>query len=62
LFVSIWKQHRWPRQAMSYNKWDELAALAQAPFDDNDRQQQVFPGGVIAERIGHRMTLAPGRP
>jgi tRNA(Ile)-lysidine synthase len=58
LFVAIWKLRDWPRQAMGYAKWDELALLARATMDATERRQQVFPGGVIAQRIGHRLTLA----
>jgi tRNA(Ile)-lysidine synthase len=57
LFVAIWKLRDWPRQAMGYAKWDELALLARATMDATERRQQVFPGGVIAQRIGHHLTL-----
>jgi tRNA(Ile)-lysidine synthase len=57
LFVAVWKRREWPRQAMDYAKWDELALLAQTPIDAAERRQQTFPGGVIAQRVGHRLTL-----
>ncbi|MCL4206385.1 MAG: tRNA lysidine(34) synthetase TilS [Pirellulaceae bacterium] len=57
LFVAVWRHRDWPRQAMDYAKWDELALLAQTPIDAAERRQHVLPGGVIAQRVGHRLTL-----
>jgi len=57
LFVAIWKHQGWPRQAMVYDKWDDLAQLALEQLNTGDRRRQMFPGGVSAERLGPLLTL-----
>jgi tRNA(Ile)-lysidine synthase len=57
LFVAIWKLRDWPRQAMRFEKWDELAQLARSPMGDNEHRKLVLPDGLLAQRIGHRLTL-----
>jgi tRNA(Ile)-lysidine synthase len=57
LFVAIWKQRAWPRQAMGFDKWDELAQLARSSMGDNEHRTLVLPGGLFAQRIGSRLTL-----
>ncbi len=57
LFVAIWKQRAWPRQAMGFEKWDELAQLARSSMGDAEHRKLVLPDGLLAQRIGQRLTL-----
>jgi hypothetical protein len=57
LFVAIWKLRGWPRQAMGFEKWDELAQLARSSIGDNEHRKLVLPDGLFAQRIGRRLTL-----
>jgi tRNA(Ile)-lysidine synthase len=57
LFVAIWKIRGWPRQAMGFVKWDDLASLTHAALEHDQRRTLILPGGVRAERMGHRLTL-----
>jgi hypothetical protein len=58
MLAGIWKAQGWPLRDMSYAKWSELAAMAQAaaPY----RASRVLPGAVLAERIDHRLRLVRG--
>ncbi|EAQ81263.1 cell cycle protein mesJ-like [Blastopirellula marina DSM 3645] len=53
--VLLWKQHAWPRQSMSREKWEALWTLitgdSPAPFE--------LPGGIRAEKKGEQLTLTP---
>jgi tRNA(Ile)-lysidine synthase len=48
MLISIWKNRGWPQQAMSYDKWGELAALAMG--EQAGPSKSVFPGSICAER------------
>jgi tRNA(Ile)-lysidine synthase len=48
MFVGIWQQLDWPRQAMGFHEWDALAALALE--EELESATRVFPGEVIATR------------
>jgi tRNA(Ile)-lysidine synthase len=55
LFIAIWKSRSWPLQDMGFEKWCELAAMAQG--DPSDRITRTFPGGIQASRVGDRLRL-----
>jgi tRNA(Ile)-lysidine synthase len=57
LFVMVWGRQGWPQQAMSFEKWDELAGMAFADPVDGKTDKRMFPGGVTAERTGGRLRL-----
>jgi tRNA(Ile)-lysidine synthase len=54
LFVLIWQQQAWPRQAMGFDHWNRLAELV------HRGGQLDLPGGVVARRVGR--TLVVERP
>ncbi len=54
LFAKIWREQRWPLQAMGFAQWDELATLALA---HHDIPRQMFPGPIIVERHGDRLVF-----
>lgn len=54
LFVRLWQQQRWPLQAMTYEKWQQLAALAQAAGDATLN----LPGDVRAKKQGEQLVLS----
>lgn len=57
LLISIWSDHAWPQQAMSYDKWDQLAQLATAGESTNSDAKIVLPGNILAERKGGVLLL-----
>jgi hypothetical protein len=42
---------------MSYARWEQLGDLAATAQEGQQRQQHMFPGGIVAERSGDRLTL-----
>jgi tRNA(Ile)-lysidine synthase len=52
LLARIWREQRWPLQAMTHGKWCELAALARGTEDTRD-----FPGSIRAEKQGEWLVL-----
>ena len=57
LFIAVWKRQHWPQQAMSYERWDELASLAAA---GSETSKCIFPGGIVACRDGDQLALLAG--
>lgn len=55
LFVQIWRDRDWPRQAMGFAEWDALAAIALGEADQTPTR--VFPGNVAAKRMGDSLEL-----
>lgn len=55
LFVQIWRDRDWPRQAMGFAEWDALAAIALGEADQTPTR--VFPGNVAAKRTGETLEL-----
>ena len=54
MFVLIWQQHDWPRQAMGFDQWNRLAEVV------HRGGRLDLPGGVVARRVGR--TLVVERP
>ena len=54
---AAWKGQEWSEQAMGFSQWDRLAGMIteMAPAC----QKQTFPGGVLVERKGKLLVLAP---
>jgi len=50
ILISIWRDHGWPQQAMSYDKWDDLARLAMGEQAVGEPSKKIFPGSICAER------------
>lgn len=61
ILISIWRDRGWPQQAMSYDKWDELARLTKGGQAVDDRRKKIFPGGICAERTGDLLLLLAER-
>ncbi len=56
MLIAIWKQRRWPLQAMTSQKWGELAALIRRR--DSDSLQVCLPGQIVATRSAATLCLA----
>jgi hypothetical protein len=54
MFVLIWQQHDWPRQAMGFDHWNRLTEVV------HRGGRLDLPGGVVARRVGR--TLVVERP
>lgn len=54
MFIAIWQQQRWPLQAMSFEKWHELATLAQ----QEQNETRTLPGGIRAQKQGETLVLS----
>ena len=57
MFVQIWKARHWPRQAMGFEKWNQLAQMVHPSMLDAPSSQSIFPGGIVVRRTGDRLTL-----
>jgi tRNA(Ile)-lysidine synthase len=56
LLIAAWKQRHWPLQAMTGQKWEQLADLM---TDEPWKERKVcFPGNVVAERVGQQLVLS----
>jgi tRNA(Ile)-lysidine synthase len=53
--IWIWRSRGWPQQAMSFDRWDELAALMRQQIPNPGKRD--FPGGITALRIDRWLTL-----
>jgi tRNA(Ile)-lysidine synthase len=51
----LWRQQSWPLQDMSFEKWEQLLALARAA---DGSPAQVFPGGIRAAKQGGVLRLS----
>jgi tRNA(Ile)-lysidine synthase len=56
--ITAWKSQGWPMQAMGYEQWELLAALATDPVTNENRSNRVLPGEIVAERSGNRLILS----
>ena len=54
LFVQIWCEANWPRQAYGFEQWDMLAANV---TDSTSPVEQSLPGGIQIRREGDRLQL-----
>jgi len=57
LLIGIWTDQAWPQQAMSYDKWDQLAKLATDEETTKRGAKIVLPGNILAERKGDLLLL-----
>lgn len=53
MLISTWRDQGWPEQAMTHEKWQELAALVAGDVDS----QQTFPGRIRTARQGGELRL-----
>jgi tRNA(Ile)-lysidine synthase len=59
VFVEVWDRGRWPQQAMTFAKWDELAEMALEDVPNGEVRQRTFPGGLLVTRTGNRLRITP---
>jgi len=57
VFVAIWRKQDWPRQAMGWDQWNQLAELAAAESGP-DRAPLMLPGAIRAQKAGETLVLA----
>jgi tRNA(Ile)-lysidine synthase len=55
LFVTAWRRQDWPRQAMGWNEWNQLAELV-----CGQPRVAMLPGSVRAEKTGEQLVLTRG--
>ena len=55
MFVAIWREHGWPRQAMGFAEWDALAEMLLDPRSP----PRTLPGGIVAQHSGAADADAP---
>ncbi|HVU90548.1 MAG TPA: tRNA lysidine(34) synthetase TilS [Pirellulales bacterium] len=55
MLMAIWREQNWPLQAMGFDEWDALAALAIEPLEA--QRKRDFPGSITAERKGEKLVL-----
>jgi len=60
LLISIWKSHGWPLQEMSFEKWEQLAAMVHSPTEAESKRD--LPGGISVERKETSLVLRRGKP
>lgn len=56
----VWRTAGWPRQAMGFEQWDRLAALAASGADTLSERRITLPGAITATRDGPRLVLSRG--
>jgi tRNA(Ile)-lysidine synthase len=54
MFVALWRRRSWPRQAMRFADWDDLAEMA---LGEDSETNRTFPGEVAASRNAGVLTL-----
>jgi len=52
LLSHVWREQNWPLQAMTHEKWCDLAALARS-----DAGIRTFPGPILAQKQGEWLLL-----
>lgn len=59
LLLYAWRSRGWPEQAMTHEKWQELAAMMADTrmMSDTSEVKKVFPGGVTATKAHGDLTL-----
>ena len=61
LLLAVWRQRRWPMQAMGFDQWRQLAEMLTSEESHLAAAKRMFPGEVLAERAGECLTLSrPG--
>jgi len=56
--IGVWRGQGWPMQSMGYEEWELLATLATDQITDTQSPKRVFPGEILAERMGDRLILS----
>lgn len=53
--MAAWRSQNWPFQAMTFEKWEQLARLALA--DNPNSHTEMFPGGIRVESRDNQLRL-----
>ncbi len=53
MLIALWQAQSWPLQAMGYEEWESLAALAA----QTSPGKRMFPGETLADRTADQLTL-----
>ena len=61
VLVRIWQERSWPLADMSFEKWEQLRALACTPNSGRSPIVQMYPGGIRAEKQGGVLRLTRPR-
>jgi tRNA(Ile)-lysidine synthase len=61
VLVGIWQEQSWPQGDMSFEKWEQLHALACSATGAAASIVQTFPGGIRAEKQGGILRLTRPR-
>jgi tRNA(Ile)-lysidine synthase len=56
--ISAWRGQGWPMQAMGFEEWQLLAALATDSVNEARSRKRVLPGEILAEWQGDRLVLS----
>ena len=55
ILIVLWNNLKWPRQAMSFDHWDQLAEmLREAP----NQKRRRLPGNIVATRLENTLRLS----
>jgi tRNA(Ile)-lysidine synthase len=54
LFMMIWRRHGWPQREMSYDRWLQLAELAN---NNTTTRHATLPGSIHVSRQDFRLTI-----
>ena len=57
LLIHLWQEQGWPLADMSFEKWEQLRALACLGANGPAAPAQMFPGGIRAEKQGGVLRL-----
>jgi tRNA(Ile)-lysidine synthase len=57
VLIGLWQEQGWPQADMSFDKWEQLLALACSNQVVRDKIVQMFPGGIRAEKQGAILRL-----
>lgn len=57
LLIRIWQQKQWPLQAMTFQKWQQLAEFAASSQEKGQPPKLTLPGNISASRDEDQITL-----
>lgn len=60
LLIRLWREQRWPEQAMGAKEWIAMADLATG--DGDSPATRMFPGNVTCQRDGSRLIVSRTAP
>ena len=61
MFIAIWRRQNWPRKSMGHLEWSRLGDMVRSAHATDTAAQIHLPGGILAQRDGHRLLLVNQR-